>query len=351
MGFWRKGKVALRVVLASTNPRAIEALTRLRQNRQGEMGEEGFDLEVIEALTTQGVYSTLSKGRFHLVVVDLEQLPETELSRKTLKEILDRHNIPYLSGEEFALYPDRWKRGALLAAGIPQSPPARVVGLTSYSGGVGKTTVSLDGAVRFAQQTHLPVAVIELCHGVSGLAALTQTSPPFLHRCALQGGPPLTWRGVTLVPLDYGKAHRWEPTEFVPYLGEVVSQHILTLVDVRWPHDLLPAVWDLVERWLILAMADRLDTLANALRLEEELKKERGASTTIVVNRCHRASRLFLSSVTGIENALRLGEVASPSEFTGTLGERLLPLIYPDWRRYESSGFRRSLGHLLGRRA
>ena len=352
MGFWKRRKTQLRVILASTNRGALESLTRLERDgtNEGE-GQEGFDLEIVEALTTQGVYSALSKGRFHLVIVDLDTLPETGLPRETLRSILARHKIAYVSGEEFALHPERWREKSLLAAGIAQSPPAQVVGLVSYSGGVGKTTVSLDGAARFARQTRLPVAVIEICHGVSGLAALTQTTPSFLHQCALQGEHPLMWRGVTLLPLDYDKAHRWEPTQFTPYLKELVAQHILTLVDSKWPHDLLPAVWGLVDRWLILAMVDRLDTLANGLRLQEELKEEKGLSSTIVINRCHRSSGFLLGSVTGIEDALKLSEVRSPNEFTGELGEQLLAFIYPDWRKYEPSGVHRGLSHLLGRRA
>ena len=348
MGFLNRGH-QVRIILASTHPEAIEALDHLRQN--GRSGDERFQLRVEEALTTQGVYTALSRGRFHLVIVDLEALPEAGLPREALESVLTQHRIPHVSGEEFARDPEKWRGKSLLEAGIPQSPPPQVVGLVSYSGGVGKTTVSLHTARCFAQQVHLPVAVLELCHGVSGLACLTQTTPPFLHQCALQGEPPLVWRGITLLPLDYGKAARWEPEAFVPYLKGLASRHILTVVDSRWPHDLLPAVWNLVDRWMILAMANRLDTLANGLRLQEELKEESGLSASVVINRCPRSSGFLLRSVTGIQDALRLGEIASPDDFSGELGEQFLPFIYPDWRKYESSSLHRGLGHLLGRGA
>jgi len=123
MGFWKRQSASLRVILASANPQAIESLTRLRRDGHEGKGKEAFDLEVIEALTTQGVYSTLSKGRFHLIIVDLDELPETGLSREALQGILARNNIPYISAEEFALNPDRWE-GEVAAVGrdLPEPP-------------------------------------------------------------------------------------------------------------------------------------------------------------------------------------------------------------------------------------
>ena len=125
----------------------------------------------LEAVSTRGVYHAIPNAQ--LAIVDIESLIEEEVSRATLVEILNRSPLPWTTPEQFLADPTIWRAHALAAAGNFQSFPPATAALTSYSGGVGKTTLSLDAAVHFASRTKLPTVVVEFPYGPSALRVIT----------------------------------------------------------------------------------------------------------------------------------------------------------------------------------
>lgn len=337
-----------------------------------------------EAVTTRGVYHALPQAQ--LAIVELESLIEEQVPRDTLVEILNRSSVAWTSPENFLADPATWRAHALAASGHFASFPPATAALTSYSGGVGKTTLSLDAAVAFAARTHLPTAVVEFPYGPSALRAITgvdegagfvdavhhdpatsidpvsETRAAKTHFAAGQAplkdkfAPPgarvtptpgrdisnphpreelrgffPTWRGVTLVTVNYNEVGGLlKPEEVAQCFGRIQAAHILTIVDSEYPHPWLEAVARQIGTFLIVA-APRPDAWNNAAALKQGMQRTPDiyAQPQVVFNLVDGwGDRL---TQMGLDRALDLSRIKNPERIDGRLGAQLLKAIYSYW--------------------
>jgi hypothetical protein len=288
--------------------------------------------QAMEAVTTRGVYHALPKAQ--LAIVELDSLIEEEVPRETLVDILNRSHVPWTTPDDFLADPTTWRAHALAASGNFQSFPPATAALTSYSGGVGKTTLSLDTAVAFAARTKLPTAVVELPYGPSPLRVIAGVGEGAGFVDAVHNPQPRfpTWRGVTLVTVDYHDVGGLlKPEEIAQAFARIQAAHILTLVDSEFPHSWLEAVARQIGHFLIVA-APRADAWNNAAVLKQWMQRvpETYAQPQVVFNMVDgwgdRLTQL------GLERALDLPRIKNPERFDGRLGAQLLRTIYPYWR-------------------
>jgi len=321
-GFWKKGKEEIRIVLATRDSSVLAALEKL---------EIPYEISA-EAITCDGVYRALSDGA-DLVIADPNQLATISLSPEGLLEVISSSGVPLATPSEFAADPISWQEAALAAKGEISHLPSRLVAVTSYSGGVGKTTISLDMAALFHLKTELPTMVMEFVAGVSALRAICNMEAPSLYDCITEGLRPAEWRGVDILPMDFALARTLPARSIANFLSKERRAHVLTIVDSPFQHPLLGEVLEEVppDVWLIVG-DPKPDALYNAEKLAEELSSERwgGAenSRRVVINMV-RGSRL---SLLGVDRDLALPFIKAPERYEGKLGGRVLKLIYPTWR-------------------
>lgn len=299
-------------------------------------------IECKEALFTGQIYDALPEVQ--LVIIDFGDVVEHPYDVEMLKRVLTEKGVLFTSSEEFLAQPDRWLAEARQVKGeLTRLPEKRTIAFVSYSGGTGKTTLALDTALHFARRTKMPVMVVEFTYGVSALAALTGLDMPHLFDLATQLDVEATcWKGVTLAPMDYDHCQDLSIRQIGRYLEEQMEKHVLTIVDSRWPHGLIGAIQDEVDRWFVVA-TPRVDAIENARKLQEEL----GSKASIIINR--KGKLVNSLALAGIERALDLPEIRQADRFEGHLGKQILSLTYgpKNWRRYEPKGFFARLGHRL----
>jgi hypothetical protein len=226
-----------------------------------------------EAVSTRGVYHAMPKVQ--LAIVEIEGLIEEEVPRDTLVEILNRSHVPWTTPEDFLADPLIWRAHALAASGNFQSFPPATAALTSYSGGVGKTTLSLDASVHFASRTKLPTAIVEFPYGPSALRVITGTTDgaSFVDVVHNERAILPTWRGVTLVTVNYNDVGGLlKPEEVVQCFERIQAAHILTIVDSEFPHPWLEIIARLIGTFIIIA-APRADAWNNAAALKQWMER------------------------------------------------------------------------------
>jgi hypothetical protein len=284
-----------------------------------------------EAVTTRGVYHALPKVQ--LAIVELESLIEEEVSRETLVEILNRSRVPWTTPEDFLAQPGTWRAHALAASGNFQSFPPATAALTSYSGGVGKTTLSLDTAVHFASRTRLPTAIVEFPYGPSPLRVITGVSEgaslvDVVHN---EHATLPHWRGVTLVTVNYHEVGGLlKPEEVVQCFERIQAAHILTIVDSEYPHPWLEIIARHIGTFLIIA-APRADAWNNAAALKQWMERapETYAHSQVIFNLVDGwGDRL---TQMGLVRAMDLPRIKNPERLDGRLGTQVLRAIYPYW--------------------
>lgn len=297
--------------------------------------------QATEAVTTRGVYHALPKAQ--LAIVEIETLLEEQVARETLVDILNRSTVPWTTPDGFLADPLTWRSHALAAAGNFQCFPPATAALTSYSGGVGKTTLSLDAAVHFARRTKLPTAVVEFPYGPSALRVITGVSEGgrFVDvvdddPATLQPGTGLgthlpMWRGVTLITVNYDVDGILKPEEVARRFERIQAAHILTLVDSEFPHPWLEIIARHVGTFLIVA-APRADAWNNAAALKTWMQRtpDLYPHPQVIFNLVEGwGDRL---TQMGLERALDLPRIKQPERFDGRLGAQLLRAIYPYWK-------------------
>lgn len=313
----RKGRGPLKVLIATRSREVLEVLTRFSAR-----------WEVLEAFTTDGVYRLL-KG-CQLVVIEPSDLLERELSWEGLSGVLEQAGIPRVSAREFVSNPELWETRALAASGSLEHLPCRCVALTSYSGGVGKTTLTLDTARYLAKTAHVPVLAVEFGHGASAFHTLAGPDLPSVYDCVNGGSAPGKWRGVDLLPMVWELARVMPLEAFSAWLAQAKKDHVLTLIDVQYPHPLLPAAEPLVDEWLVLTTA-RPDAVFNAAELTENLRPSR-----VVLNQKGLGDGLALR---GFERDVEIPFHRHAEKLDGKLGQKLISTIYPT-ARFERGGLR-----------
>ena len=285
-----------------------------------------------EAVTTRGVYHALPKAQF--AIVEIESLIEEEIARATLVDILNRSSLPWTTPEGFLADPLTWRAHALAAAGNFQSFPPATAALTSYSGGVGKTTLSLDAAVHFASRTKLPTAVVEFPYGPSALRVMTGVTDgaSFVDVAHIDDVNLPSWRGVTLVTVNYNEVGGiLKPEEVVQCFDRIQAAHILTLVDSEFPHPWLEIIARQIGSFIIVA-APRADAWNNAAALKQGMQR---------MPDVYRHSQVVFNLVEGwgdrltqmgLERTMDLPRIKNPERLDGRLGMQLLKAVYPYWR-------------------
>ena len=304
----RGSKKQLVVAIATRHPGALAAL-------------ESAPVERREAVTTGGLYRALPG--VHLVVADLDALAESlDCTRQRLAQILSNSNVPVVDGATFASDPSGWLSRAGAASGIIEVlTPASVV-LTSLSGGVGKTTLSLSLARYFRRQTGLSVAVVEISSGPSALLALLSTdSSAHLYEVVTQFKPWPRWDGITLAPMDWRTARLMRMVDVQHAWKSLVDSHILTIFDAPAYHPF----WETAKQMgrILIVSDSRPDSIANAIYLRSEESTE-----GIVLNRASLRARLALETPLAV-----LPDVGSDAQsFPAVLARKLMQVLYPGWR-------------------
>ena len=287
-------------------------------------------LEVQEALFTGQIYEALPGAQ--LIIVDFDDLVEHPYSVGMLRGILTDSSVPFVSSEEFLAEPDSWLTEARRLGGeATELPTKRTLSFVSYSGGVGKSVLGLDTAVHFARRAKLPVALLEFAYGESAVSALVGQSLPALFELATQPDvEPTVWQGVTLVPMDYDNSRDLSIQLLGKYLKDVMREHVLTVIDAHWPHALIGAVRDEIDRWYVVA-TPRPDAVENAQKLAAEL----GPKASIILNQ--KGGMVDSLALSGIERAVELPVVKEPDRWQGNLGKRILLNAYGEgtWGAYE----------------
>lgn len=290
-------------------------------------------LEYEEALFTGQIYEAVPGAQ--LVIIDFDDLVEHPYSVGMLRGILSDSDVPFVSSEEFLAEPDSWLGEARRLGGeATELPTKRTVSFVSYSGGVGKTVLAMDTAAHFARRAKLPVALLEFTYGESAVSALVGQAVPALFELATQPDiEPYVWNGVTLVPMDYDNARDLSIQLLGKYLKDITREHVLTVIDAHWPHALIGAVRDEIDRWYVVA-TPRPDAVENAEKLAAEL----GPKANVVLNQ--KGGMVDSLALSGIERAVELPVVKEADRWQGNLGKRILLHTYGEgtWGAYEPTG-------------
>jgi len=346
-------------VLAAT--KALEVLETLS-------GREG--IELVQALYTGQICDALEGAR--LVIIDFEDLVPHPRSIDYVKGVLASSNAHVYTSEAFLQQPDYLLERARQEAGeITRLPDKMVIAFVSYSGGTGKTTLALDTALHFARRTKKPVFLTEFVYGKSALTALTRLDMPHLFELATQVGvEPAKWEGVTLAPMEYDYGSLLTRDVISNYLNRQVQNHVLSIMDVRWPHALVDVVADSVDLWLVVANP-RADALENAEKLRVELEERMGQAGEEAVNPMQSPSTgplwgrrpvrtaIILNQKGGLVDSLalsgsnfdlELGRIPQPDgRWDGRLGRQILGLVYKDsWKQFERPNVVARLAGRLG---
>jgi len=328
--FWKR-KQAIRVLVATHNSEVSRVLSAAA-NGGGKQLRKRSRVHVTEALSTQGAYDALPGC--DLVVVDVADLVASPtLPVETLEGALQQSGLPVAGGDAFAAEPQSWLEQAIAATGLLAALPPRLVVLTGYSGGVGKTTLSLNLARYVAGRLRLPAAIVELSFGRSALAALTAVDLPDFHDVLTQGAAPGTWQGITVLPMNYVSARLLlsREEEIDRLLDDVARRHVLTIVDAAAANPFFARFHARAQMTLVVA-DPRPDAAINAQALVGELDEDERRSegeAQIVLNKMNGLSdRLALG---GLEAAVRLPYVPRPDQ-DRRLSEPLLQLVYRGWR-------------------
>lgn len=313
----------MKVLVAARALEVFEALQRIE------------DVEYEEALFTGQIYSAIPSCQ--LIIIDYEDLVEHPYDVRMIRELLAESNVRTYSSEEFLLDPGKCIREAEIRPGsMTRLPEKYTVGFVSYSGGTGKTTLALDTALHFARQTDkhrqasLPVMLIEFTYGDSALASVLGLEMPHVYDMATKTDvDPMRFNGVTLIPMDYVNCKNLSVDLLRNYIKRQMANHVLTIVDSYWPHGLIGAVKEDVDRWFVVG-TPRLDAIVNARKLKEELGSEAG----IVLNMMDSVTDNL--ALAGMERELDLARLDRVDRFEGKLGKQILAQIYgPAWQEFE----------------
>ena len=291
-------------------------------------GREGLCLR--EAFTMQGVLQGLPGA--NLVILD-EVIASSLVSRELLKRALETSGIPVTSPDDFQEAPDEWLGRARLASSRQITYlPSRQVNLASWSGGVGKTTLAMAVAKRFAERTGLPAALLELSMGGSAIQARISDKLPEFFAIATEKAEPAVWQGVSLYPMD-GRTLEvlWseDPDGVRRVLKEIRQRHTLLVVDGFPGHPLFPELSQTAPGLVHLVITTpREDAVAQAQRLMTEVPSPAYLLMNMTRNLADRAE-------SGISIALPYRESWAQS-LDARLADPLLNLIYAGWNRKNS---------------
>jgi len=325
--FWRK-----RLPLALAATRSVTAIMNIPPEL----------FQVREAVSTLGVMDALAANP-QLVIADVETLEECpQMSRPALRTALDslgQDGAVVVSSAQFTAAPDRWLGEALLARGLRDGVrflPPRVVMVTNYCGGVGKTTLSLAMAKRFRQASGLATALVEAGVGGSSLGARLPGERASLYGVVTQQAIPGAWEGVDLYPSDNWDANVLAADERTKrVLAGIACSHTLTICDTFPTNPLWKDVLALASDILVVG-APRQDSLAQTETILRRLKEEIAALDPqprlhLVLNQVRTPGEWL--SLGGKPSTWVSFDERKAERLDGALAEPLLNLVYPGWAK------------------
>jgi hypothetical protein len=303
----------LRVLVATHEPRVLSVL------------EAQFKpYELIEALTTDGVRSNLLK--VDLGIVDIADLAQASVRREDVWTMLQSHPIPVASSDDFLSNPIEWRQRALASAGVYEGLDKQVVLVTSYSGGVGKTSISIDVATHFAAMTHLPTVLLELTFGPSALRIITQDGMKVdLQQAATQNCALPAWKGISLVPYEHETCQALDEATVVAFFERLYTQYAMMVIDCAFPHPFLFYLQKFPKTVLVVGNP-KMDAWAFASQLHERI-----VPSYLVMNMVGWQDKVVEY---GSKRDLDLPFLSNfrTEAPDGRLAKAVLPMIYPGWR-------------------
>jgi hypothetical protein len=282
------------------------------------------DVVVREAYSAQGVLRDLDGVR--LVILDhLLTVPNSPL--EMLKQTIAGNQIICITQQEFMTNPEEWiSRARLTKAGQIQYLPARQVLITGWSGGVGKTTLSLTMAKCFTGRTGLPAAVLELHPGPGSVGPVCSGDYPDLFSILSRQIEPGKWEGVSLFPLDgrtFDVIWSEDSERMTDFLKDLLHRFTLVVVDAFPAHPLLGHLSDLMPDLTRLVISS---PRPDAIWQGQNYLKEVPLPAYWIINQ----STSLVDA--GLDVAVRIQSAPQRArEFDPRLADPLLELVYPGW--------------------
>lgn len=311
--------------------RSLEALTGIPQDA----------FQTREATSTLGITSAMHADPV-LVVADLDEIVECgDVSRAVLQTALEtmrENGAVVVTSALFLAERERWLGEALLSSGLRSGVrymPPRVVMVTNFCGGVGKTTLSLALARHFRAVSGLATALVEVGVGGSSLNARIGQRPS-LYDVVTQEAKAGEWEKTAIYASDNWEADSLAADERThEALRQIARSHTLTIFDTFPTNPLWKQVLEMATDIIVVA-APRPDAVAQTESMLRKLNEETGALDP--KPRIH----LVLNQVRTLGERLPLaGQIAAwigfderkAERMDGRLAEPLLGLLYPGWER------------------
>ena len=299
------------------------------------------EFQVREAVSTLGVIHALEQSPA-LVVVDADDLVECpQISRPTLQaaiESLREQGAVVVTAREFLGEPQRWIGEALMASGARSGiryMPTRIVLVTNFCGGVGKTTLSLALARRFRAASGLAAALIEL--GVGGSSLDARIGPhTSLYNFVTQKAEIQSWEKVSIFTSDSWAAEVLAKDERAPaVLKSIAHDHTLTVLDTFPPNPLWKWAIELATD-IVVVTAPRPDSIAQTDAILRRLTEETNALDPkprihLVMNQVRTLGERL--AMTGQLSAWIGFDERRAERLDGSLADPILSLLYPGWER------------------
>lgn len=285
-----------------------------------------------EVITTHGLLDALGAPAA-LAVVELDQLAEvggvTRAQVQATLEALASQGLAVLRAADVRAgrFDTQQLRSTQHVTARYYSPA--MIAVTSYAGGIGKTTLTLAAARAFRENTHLPAAVVELAMGDSTLAArLGRSDCPTLYEQVTQVLAPASWQGVDLYPLSQREAQVLAASYNAgALLADIVRAHTLVVFDLSPLNPLWATVLSRLSRVFVIAVP-RPDALVQAGALLRDIEAQEAAPPCgLVVNMTRSsADRLAVSREATVWVPYDEERAAT---FHPLLGVPLLRALYP----------------------
>jgi hypothetical protein len=335
----------------------MKVLVATKERQVFDLLNAATGVEAIAALDTRRIYEAIPDTQ--LAIVDYDDLIEQPFSRDFIRKLLalasspDVGRLQECNSAEFIASPQTYLKANIPVRPSYQLPPKRTIVFTSYSGGTGRTSLSLDTALEFVAQTkkrqfQLPAAVLEFTYGHSALTALVGEMRPSLFELISQPEiEPPQFQGVTLYPMDYDTVRSLPSEQVERYYRQQIAHHVLTVIDTTWPQSYVVALGNIVDLWIVLT-TPRVDAVENARKLYHDLALEYGEDKVrIAVNQMGGLAASL--ALMGLRRDLVIPRVPQGATFfEGRLGREVLRHVYDSvWKEYETGSKRR--GRLLKR--
>ena len=292
-----------------------------------------------EAISTRGITSALYASPV-LVIADLDDVIECDgISRaemETALESMKSDGVVVVSSGQFLEEQQRWIGEALMANGSRSGVrylPSRVVLVTNFCGGVGKTTLSLALARRFRVASGLATAVIEL--GVGGSSLDARIGPhTSLYDFVTQKAEIQAWEKVSVFTSDSWAAEVLAADERTPAaLKNIVHDHTLTVLDTFPTNPLWKWAIELATDVIALT-TPRADSIAQSAAILRRLTEETNALDPkprihLVMNQVRTLGERL--AMTGQLSTWIGYDERRAERLDGSLAEPILGLLYPGW--------------------